>query len=113
MTDQIKAVELYRKLPKEMRHQISYLKPEATLEELLTALRGVRYWANCSGDKTGLFDPMDLDVHAQEDPEEAFGFRRGEGRGFRVGDGRAHRPVLSGDTINFKNVDGPRSLMTA
>ena len=40
VTDQIKAVELFRKLPKDMHHQISYLKPSATLEELLEALSG-------------------------------------------------------------------------
>lgn len=33
--------------------------------------------------------------------------------GFRQGDGRFQRPVLRGDTIQFKNIDGPRSLMTA
>ena len=30
-----------------------------------------------------------------------------------LGEGRTRRPVLRGDTIIWKNVDGPRSLMTA
>ena len=33
--------------------------------------------------------------------------------GFRQGDGRFQGPVLRGDTIQFKNIEGPRSLMTA
>ena len=48
---------------------------------------------------------------------EDFEFRQGNGRGFQRGEcgstGRFQRPVLRGDTINFQNIDGPRSLMTA
>ena len=72
---------------------------------------------------------MELDHHTQgapslkdfgafaDGPTEDFGFRQGNGRGFWQGDGglagRFQRPVLRGDTINFQNIDGPRSLMTA
>ena len=64
-----------------------------------------------------MFDPMDIDAHAQRSclPVETsipsdelvldYGFRQGESR--------SRRPVLRGNTINFQNIDGPRSLMTA
>ena len=59
-------------------------------------------------------DYMDLDQAAciasteskesdiEVDLEEAF-----------LGEGRSHHPVLRGDTIQWRNIDGPRSLMTA
>ena len=60
---------------------------------------------------------MDMDVHTQrnigpsftEGPMDALPIDHHLG----MGDGRFQRPVLRGDTINFRNIDGPRSLMTA
>ena len=129
VTEAIKAAELFRKLPHELRLQLTHVKHDATLTELMEAVRGVRYWQNCAQDKSIQFDPMELDSHAHrahssEDfdalvdvPAEDLGFRQGDSRGFGRGDGgsagRFQRPVLRGDTINFRNIDGPRSLMTA
>ena len=67
-----------------------------------------------TGWKDSLGDYMDLDKVAciastgskesdvMVDPEDAF-----------LGEGRSRRPVLRGDTIQWRNIDGPRSLMTA
>jgi hypothetical protein len=117
VSDKTKTAELYRKLPRELRIQLGHVKASASLDDLLSALRDVRYWAHCAQDKTVLFDPMEVDAHSQRDrdplappvpPDDwAVDF------GFRQGEGRSRRPVLQGDTINFKNIDGPRSLMTA
>jgi len=129
VTEAIKAAELFRKLPRELRLQLTHVKHDATLTELMEAVRGVRYWQNCAQDKSIQFNPMELDSHAHrahssEDfdalvdvPAEDLGFRQGDSRGFGRGGGgsagRFQRPVLRGDTINFRNIDGPRSLMTA
>ena len=66
VSDQVQAVELYRKLPKELRVQISHLQPGATLDQMLDALRGVQYWAHCTGDKSVVFDPMDVNALARD-----------------------------------------------
>ena len=87
------------------------------MQELLDALRGVRYWANCSGDNAGLFDPMDIDVHSHRPNGSAFPDELADDlpidHHLGLRDGRFHPPVLRGDTINFRNIDGPQSLMTA
>ena len=110
-------VELYRKLLRELWVQLGHLQADAGLEDLLNALCAVRYWAHCSQDKTVLFNPMEVDAHDQRScfpvekdfPQDEWALNYG----FRQGEGRSHGPVLRGDTINFKTVDGPCSLMTA
>ena len=55
-------VELYKKLPKEMRSLLIHLKPEATLNDMLEALQGVRYYQHCINEPTMLHNPMEIDV---------------------------------------------------
>ena len=93
------------------------MKHDTTLTAMWEAVCGVRYWSQCARDKTVPFDPMEVDVHERQarkpihcdgnDDDFVVDY------GFRQGDGRFQRPVLRGDTIQFKNIDGPRSLMTA
>ena len=117
VSEQVKTAELYRKLPRELRIQLGHLPHDASLEDLLNALRTVRYWAHCARDKTVLFDPMEVGAHIEQPPQhlsrDSVVNDPLEDYVLRQGDGRYKRPVLRGDTIHFQNIDGPRSLMTA
>ena len=99
VSDRVKAAELFRKLPRELRVQLTHLPHDASLSALMDAFRGIRYWAHCAQDTSIQFDPMELDHLARgapsfEDfsalaaaPAEDFEFRQGNGRGFRQGEG--------------------------
>lgn len=71
---QVKAAELFRKLPRDLRLQLSHLPHDASLNDLMNAVRGIRYWSHCAQDTTIQFDPMELDHHTQRAPPlEDFG----------------------------------------
>ena len=54
-------------------------------------------------------DPMQIDARSVG-PEEGWEEAPEE---LEMGEGRPQRPVLRGNSINFRNIDGPRSLMVA
>ena len=60
-------------------------------------------------------DPMQID-HIGATSGEEFGLNLhedGDQEDYLLGEGRSRRPVLRGNAINFHNIDGPQSLMTA
>ena len=74
ITAQVKAAELFRKFPCDLRLQLSHLPHDASLNNLMDAVRGIRYWSHCAQDTTIQFDPMDLDHHIRRAPPlEDFG----------------------------------------
>ena len=91
----MKAAELFQKLPRDLRLQLSHLPHDASLTTLMNAVQGIRYWSHCAQDTSIQFDPMELDHHSRggpplkdfgifaDVPTEDFEFRQGNGQGFR------------------------------
>ena len=119
VTTQVQAAELYRKLPKELRAAVMHLPSNATLQQLFDTLHMVRYWQHCATDTSYFHDPMEVDVHSDQiqcslrDGSSSRDYLKQQEEELEIGEGRMRRPVLNGNSINFRNIDGPRSLMTA
>ena len=58
VTEALKAGELFCKLPCKLCLQLTHVKHDANLAELMEAVRGIRYWDNCTQDKSIQFDPI-------------------------------------------------------
>ena len=97
VSEAVRTAELFRKLPRELRMQLSHMKHDTTLTAMREAVCGIRYWSQCARDKTVPFDPMEVDVHECQAREPIRSDRNdddfGVDYGFRQGDGCFQRPV--------------------
>ena len=89
-----------------------FMPANISFDNMLKNMAHIRYWQSCTNEANSLADPMDIDCVRRNEGENVDPWAELE-EGCVVGEGRLRRPVLRGNAINFRNIDGPRSLMVA
>ena len=110
--DRQKIAELYQKLPKEIRNMLVFMPADISFADMLKNMAHLRYWQSYTNEANSLVDPMDVNHIQEEEGRKDDPWEKLE-EGCAIGEGRLCRLILRGNSINFKNIDSPRSLMVA